>query len=805
MRVGHQGKALWLNRLIALISLTLSLICLYLAFTQLGERLFTSKLVEKLNAEGIESSWGNIEWSGSGICANLVRITAPEYQVFAEAERFCGELSLHKDWPYIGVEDLQIHRPKFWINSTLNSHPRVDHRLSGEAESQVKASWYVIQAQLNRLSAQLDKLATLGSKIPPLLKRLKEHKISVHKGQLLMDKRLINLKESSSRMVFDIDGKLSANGGSINLSSVHLKQSVEIELSPHELRARSPVFWSREGVDLKIERGASLTFRPQLIAQARVEVSQQALSVRIEYGGASHGDNSIMNPLKLTLIPIKQRSNQLKPGSLELLFKSHKQELLSFQSVFKELDLQHVLPLLEKVSPSLSSKLNLQAQRGIISGEMLIKRSGIEVDLIVREAEISTRPLATLKWPLIKAKGSLNNMNIAHHDSSKRIKPKDQWSSRAFLLGVHSKNGAKVEAELNATILFSGEGLSLRTPPTKSTLPDWLGKVEDLSLEMKVKQVSCQALFDAIPDQLLGPIQAADLTGQLSPELSFSYQVPQSITTSEKKDVAKLRIDNYKRKCKFESLTLKPSPSSKITRGRRLLNPTDVTWLNESFSFTVDPKHTEGASIKVGPELPTYVPYHELPSYVGGAMYLTEETGFWRGGAFSLSLLERAINTNLREGKFVYGGSTITQQLVKNVFLHRDKTLKRKLQEALISARVVDAVSKQRVLELYLNMIEFGPKIYGIQAAAQFYFQRDARALSPEEAVFLAMLKVAPHRGPKWVKRGSSPTFTWWRSRMAQIFDRLVKEGLLNERRARGAAPFILKWRDGEYQGSSPL
>ena len=85
-------------------------------------------------------------------------------------------------------------------------------------------------------------------------------------------------------------------------------------------------------------------------------------------------------------------------------------------------------------------------------------------------------------------------------------------------------------------------------------------------------------------------------------------------------------------------------------------------------------------------------------------------------------------------------------------------------------------------------MIEFGPKIFGIQAAAKFYFQKEARALSPEEAVFLAMLKVAPHRGPKWVKRGVSPTFTWWRQRMIQVFKRLVSEGLITPKRALGAA-----------------
>jgi len=179
--------------------------------------------------------------------------------------------------------------------------------------------------------------------------------------------------------------------------------------------------------------------------------------------------------------------------------------------------------------------------------------------------------------------------------------------------------------------------------------------------------------------------------------------------------------------------------------------------------------------------------------------------GFWTGGAISPTLIERALNTNLRERRFVYGGSTVTQQLVKNLFLSRDKRIDRKVQEAIIAGRVIDTVSKQRILELYLNCIEFAPGVYGISSAAQYYFQKDPRALSPREAVFLAMLKVAPSRGPSWIKRGRSPTFTWWKQRSVDVFDRLLKKGLISSREAKGAAPFLLTWRKGKYRGASAL
>ena len=186
-------------------------------------------------------------------------------------------------------------------------------------------------------------------------------------------------------------------------------------------------------------------------------------------------------------------------------------------------------------------------------------------------------------------------------------------------------------------------------------------------------------------------------------------------------------------------------------------------------------------------------------------MYLTEEMGFWRGGAISPPLIRRAINTNLKGGRFVYGGSTITQQLVKNLFLTRTKQLSRKIQESLISARIIDVVTKKRVLELYLNCIEFAPGVFGIERAASYYFQKRAQQLTPQEAVFLAMLKVAPWRGPKWIKRGSSPIFTWWKQRSVEIFKRLVDKELLTAEQAQDQAPFVLEWVEGNYRGGRTL
>lgn len=320
----------------------------------------------------------------------------------------------------------------------------------------------------------------------------------------------------------------------------------------------------------------------------------------------------------------------------------------------------------------------------------------------------------------------------------------------------------------------------------------------DVQLSLKMDPISCQNAFELIPKQALGPIEKLSLKGDFNPEILLTYRA-ENIDFSLKK---------FLRSCTFESLSF--AQGSLLNRRVSILghrsSEKDVLWLQEPFIFEVDPQFTSGAKVKVGPGTSSFVRLAELPSYIAGAMYLTEEMGFWTGGAISPSLIKNAINTNLSKGRFVYGGSTITQQLVKNLFLTRDKQLTRKLQEALISGRVIDAIGKERILELYLNCIEFGPGIFGIQKAAQYYFQKDARFLSAQQAVFLAMLKVSPSRGARWKRRGTSPTFTWWRERSVEVFKRLVDKGLLSAKQAQGKAPFVLKWsRTGDYLGADPL
>lgn len=141
---------------------------------------------------------------------------------------------------------------------------------------------------------------------------------------------------------------------------------------------------------------------------------------------------------------------------------------------------------------------------------------------------------------------------------------------------------------------------------------------------------------------------------------------------------------------------------------------------------------------------PGFVAIADLPAHVVGAFVAGEDARFFRHDGFDPEQVRRSFEINVAAGRVERGGSTISQQLIKNLWLSRDRTLGRKLLEAVLTWRVEQTVSKQRMLEVYLNLIELGEGVHGIGPAAQRWFGKPAAKLSVAEAAFLAALTPAP-------------------------------------------------------------
>lgn len=169
---------------------------------------------------------------------------------------------------------------------------------------------------------------------------------------------------------------------------------------------------------------------------------------------------------------------------------------------------------------------------------------------------------------------------------------------------------------------------------------------------------------------------------------------------------------------------------------------------------------------------PDYVTLDQIDEQFLNAIVATEDRRFYNHGAMDVISLTRAVLTNLVEGKFVQGGSTITQQLAKNMYFSGDKTVMRKIEELFMAFNLERDYSKKEILEMYVNIIYYGDGYTGIKEACEGYFQKMPKELSFDEATLLAGLPQAPSR------YALSTNYTEAKKRQSQVIACLSDYGL---------------------------
>jgi monofunctional glycosyltransferase len=141
-----------------------------------------------------------------------------------------------------------------------------------------------------------------------------------------------------------------------------------------------------------------------------------------------------------------------------------------------------------------------------------------------------------------------------------------------------------------------------------------------------------------------------------------------------------------------------------------------------------------------------WVSFSKISPYLVKAVLIAEDDKFWRHEGFDYEAIQKALEKDLKAKKFKFGGSTITQQLVRNLYLSPEKSLIRKISEAIITWRMEKVLSKKRILELYLNVAEWGEGIFGAEAASRHYYGKSSSELTPEEAARLASVLPNPRK-----------------------------------------------------------
>lgn len=168
-----------------------------------------------------------------------------------------------------------------------------------------------------------------------------------------------------------------------------------------------------------------------------------------------------------------------------------------------------------------------------------------------------------------------------------------------------------------------------------------------------------------------------------------------------------------------------------------------------------------------------------------GAIVVSEDWAFFSHKGYDSNQIREALKHDFERGSFARGASTITQQVAKNVFLNQEKSLWRKFREILLAVRLEKELGKRRVLETYLNVVEWGPGIFGIQAASLGYFGKPPSELTAREGAFLAMLLPSPVRYSQSFRQRRLTSYAT--RTISRILEKMVRAGYLTPEEAEAA------------------
>ena len=244
-------------------------------------------------------------------------------------------------------------------------------------------------------------------------------------------------------------------------------------------------------------------------------------------------------------------------------------------------------------------------------------------------------------------------------------------------------------------------------------------------LKLHTDWLDAQSLFSSFPSGLFEALAGIKVAGKLKYSLNFYLNT---------KDPDNVRFDSRLDKENFRILQY---------------GETDLTKLNQVFVYTPYEKGKPMPSRIVGPANPNFTPLERISPNLRNAVMTAEDPSFYRHHGFVEESIRKSIATDFKEKQFKRGGSTISMQLVKNVFLSREKTLARKIEETLIVWMIENnnISTKNRMLEVYFNIIEWGRNVYGIGEASHYYFGKAPADLTIGESIYLASIVPKPKSG----------------------------------------------------------
>ncbi len=285
---------------------------------------------------------------------------------------------------------------------------------------------------------------------------------------------------------------------------------------------------------------------------------------------------------------------------------------------------------------------------------------------------------------------------------------------------------------------------------------DTTGEFKRFNAAISTGIVRGDALTAAIPKGLLPNLQPLHFEGQtsFSGRVDINFERLKETVLEANLDLKRLKLIDY-------------SPAI------------DFKTLRHEFTTVFEMPDETILTRQRGPETPDWVPLEEMPELLPNAVISQEDGGFYKHKGVSMLHLRGSLIRNLERGAFSRGGSTLTMQLARNLFLNRRKTLGRKLEEIILTWLLESEFTKEELITLYLNIVEFGPDIFGIREAAAHYFKRLPRDLTIEQQAFLVRLLPSPRALYEQFEKGKlKPSY---KRSMERLLKLCIDKGYISE------------------------
>ncbi|MFI5136452.1 MAG: transglycosylase domain-containing protein [Sphingobacteriales bacterium] len=297
--------------------------------------------------------------------------------------------------------------------------------------------------------------------------------------------------------------------------------------------------------------------------------------------------------------------------------------------------------------------------------------------------------------------------------------------SSGDIVAPNASFDANVFVGQNYVSVDSSSLITLKKITARPYIKYTLNPVKIYELKLNTGWMDAQDLFDSFPQGFFDSLNGMQVAGKLNYSLNVFLDAahPDDVKFDSRLGKEDFRIIRY--------------------------GKTDLTKLNAVFTYTPYEKDGPMPPRLIGPQNPYFTPLDEISPNLKYAVMTAEDPSFYTNHGFVEESIRKSLATDFKEKKFKRGGSTISMQLVKNTFLNREKTLARKIEEILIVWMIENnqVMTKDRMLEVYFNIIEWGHNVYGIGEASRYYFNKTPAELTVGESIYLASIVPHPKTG----------------------------------------------------------